>query len=65
MYFSFKIVVENKKYISFVTINYYIYFNQINTLADLGLLIRLGDGKLDNPKYKCSVNFECVNNIAR
>jgi len=38
---------------------------QINTLADLGLLIRLGDGKLDTPKYKCSVSFECVNNIAR
>ncbi|XP_050538941.1 origin recognition complex subunit 5 isoform X2 [Daktulosphaira vitifoliae] len=38
---------------------------QVNTLADLGLLVRLGDGKLDTPKYKCSVGYDCVNNIAR
>ncbi|VVC26907.1 Hypothetical protein CINCED_3A003563 [Cinara cedri] len=38
---------------------------QINTLTDLGLLIRLGDGKLDSTKYKCSVGFECVNNIGK
>lgn len=38
---------------------------QINTLSDLGLLIRLGDGKLDTPKYRCSVSFDCVSNIAR
>ncbi|XP_050422791.1 origin recognition complex subunit 5 isoform X2 [Adelges cooleyi] len=38
---------------------------QVNTLADLGLLVRLGDGKLDTPKYKCSVSYDCVNNIAR
>ncbi|XP_060854544.1 origin recognition complex subunit 5 isoform X1 [Rhopalosiphum padi] len=38
---------------------------QVNTLSDLGLLIRLGDGKLDTPKYRCSVSFDCVSNIAR